>query len=189
MWTLNPKSTGADNVLLMMGGLRPRTIKSRIANQITSCLDASLFARSATVVRNWRAILNRLDIQARSLECSDRTLAPTSRSFNANVDFFDAEFDCFFCSLLSRTLASKRSTLTTPFEPTCSSTCPTKGFALGVSDSNGCVVKRSLDVCNAISHIATHSPLFCLCHFLFSSVLPAVADSDFRLNCVDRSDG
>lgn len=127
-------------------------------------LDATLFTRPAPVVRNRRAILDGLYVQTRCLERGDGTFTTTSGSFDANVDFFDAELEGFVGRLLCRTLTCKRSALAASLEATGSRTGPTQGFALGVGDGHRRVVKGCLDVCNPVRDIATYAFLFGLGH-------------------------
>jgi hypothetical protein len=133
-------------------------------------LDSSFFSWSAAVMGNRCAIFNRLDIQTSRLERCNRTFSSTARSFDANVDLFDAELKCLVGCLLGGTLTGKRRAFSTSFETAGSRTGPTKRFAFGVSDGHGCVVKSRFDVGHAHGYVATSLTTFRLGHRLMYSL-------------------
>ena len=122
-----------------------------------SRLHASLFARTASVVRNRSDVFDLLDVQAGTLESGDRTFATAAWTFDSDLDVPHAKLGRLFGSLLSGTLTGKRSAFATPFKSTGSSTGPAKGVALGIGDRHSRVVKRRVDVRDAIAHVATDS--------------------------------
>ena len=118
-------------------------------------LNASLFSGSATVVRNRGAILNGFDIQARSLQSSDRTLASATRAFDSNFDLFHAEFNGLFSTLLSCHLSSKGSALSATLVTACARTRPAQSLTLGVRNGYLGVVKGRVDVRDTVCHVTT----------------------------------
>ena len=116
-------------------------------------------------MRDRSTIFDRFDIQAGCLKCGDRTFAATARTFDTDVNFFDAELHRLVRGLSGCTLTSKRSAFTRSFKATSTGTGPTKGFAFGVGDGNGRVVEGSLNMGHAVSYVTTDSLLFVrFCH-------------------------
>ena len=110
------------------------------------------------------AVFDRLHIQTGCLQSGNCAFAATARSFYPHVDFLYSEFGSFFCCSLRCGLTRKWRALTTALEPTCSSTGPAQGFALGVRDGNRGVVKSRVNVSDAEGHISPDSTFFCFCH-------------------------
>ncbi len=145
-------------------------IFSELASQVKTAhrLDASLFARPATVMRNWGTILDRFDIQTGSLQRCNCTFSTAARSLDSNVNFLDTKFQRFVRCLLSGALPGKRGTFPATFESTGTGTGPTKGLPFCIGNRHSCIVKSRLDVGDSVSHIPTDSTFFCFCHCLFS---------------------
>ena len=119
-------------------------------------------------MRNWRAILDRLDVQPGGLKRRDRTFAATAWAFDSHVDFFDTKLDGLVSCLLGGALAGKWRAFSTALETTGSRTGPAKRFAFGVCDRDGRVVKSRLNVSHTVGHVSSNSSFFvCLCHFWF----------------------
>ena len=115
---------------------------------------------------NRRAVFDRLDVQASGLQSCDRTFATAAWAFDPHVDFFDTKLDRLVSGLLSGALTGKGCALSATLKTTGSCTGPTKRLAFGVSDGDGRVVERRLDVSHAVSHVSTDSSFFvCLCHY------------------------
>ena len=96
-------------------------------------------------MRNRCAVFDCFDVQSGRLQCGNRAFAATTWSFDTNVNVPDSELDCFFCSLLGRHLARKRSAFSTAFESTGPSTGPTERFTLGVRDGYRRVIKSRVE--------------------------------------------
>ena len=115
-------------------------------------------------MRDRCAVFDRLHVQPGSLQGGNRTFAATSWTFDSDIHFLDTELHCFFGSILSGTLAGKRSTFTTPFETADTSTGPAERFALGVGDGDGGVVKGRLDMSDPVGHVTTDPLLLRFSH-------------------------
>ena len=118
-------------------------------------LDATLLSGSAAIVRDWGAILDRLDVQAGSLKSGDRTFTSATWALNSNLDLFHSEFDRFFGALLCSHLTCKGSTFATAFVSTGARTGPAQRFTFGVRDGHLGVVKGRVDVCDTVCHVTT----------------------------------
>ena len=105
--------------------IRHQTCVTKILTRPKLGLDASLLARSASVVWYWRAVFDCLHVQTRSLQSGDRTLSTTAGAFDANFDISHAHLDGLFRSLLRGTLTGKRSAFSTALEAARSRTGPT----------------------------------------------------------------
>ena len=106
-------------------------------------------------MRDWSAILDRLDVQASSLKSGDRTFASAARAFNSNLDLFHSEFDRLFGALLRCHLTCKGSAFTTAFVSAGARTGPAQRFTFGVRDGHLGVVKGRVDVCDTVCHVTT----------------------------------
>ncbi|TWT52498.1 hypothetical protein Pla22_01220 [Rubripirellula amarantea] len=136
-----------------------------MSEQTIGRLDATLFTRAASVVRNRGYFLDQLHIQTSGLQRSDSTLAARTWALNLHFNITHAEFLSLFSSLLCSTLTGERGALTTTLEPARSSTGPAKRIALGISDGHGRVIERCVNVSNAAGDVATDAFLFVgLCH-------------------------
>ena len=128
-------------------------------------LDATFLARPATVVRNWGHILDQLHIQAGCLKRGDGALSSGAGALHANFHVSHSELRGLFGCLLGSTLTCERSTFAASLETACASTGPTKGVALGVCDGHSRVVKRRVNMGDAVGDIAANAFLFIgLCH-------------------------
>lgn len=127
-------------------------------------LDASLLARSTTVVRDWRAIFNRFDIQPSGLQRGNRAFATAAGSSHLDLDVFHAEFDCLLGRLLRSQLAGKRRTLSTSFETARARAGPTESIAFCVGDGDLSIVERRIDVHDAVRNVASNFFLLAFCH-------------------------
>ena len=123
-------------------------------------LYATAFLRPASVVRNRRDVLDRLDLQTGRLQSRDGTLASTAGSLHFHVDLFHAELDRLLGHLLRGQLAGEGSTLPTALESARTGTCPAERIALGVGNRNRCVVERRSDVGYPHRHVATYFASF-----------------------------
>lgn len=128
-------------------------------------LDASLLARTASVVRNRRAILNRLDVETGRFESSDGAFTTAARTFDFYVHLSNAKLRSLFSCLLGRHLSRIRRALSTSLKTTRTSTRPAQRITLRVRDGHGGVIERRVDIHDASRHIAAYSTFFWLnCH-------------------------
>ena len=122
-------------------------------------LDATFFGRTAAIVRDRRAVFQRFDVQAGSLNGRYRTFSSRARTFDANVYVLDAKLHRLFRSLLSGTLSGKRRAFSTALEAARPCAGPAKRIALGVGYRYGRVVKRRANVRDRYRYVATCSTL------------------------------
>jgi len=128
-------------------------------------LDATLLARSASVVRDRCDVFDQLDLQAGRLKSGDGAFATRTRAFDPNFHVTHAELCCLFGGLLSRTLTGKGRALSAALETTGPGAGPAECVAFDVGDGHRRVVERRVYVGNAVGHVSPHAFLFvALCH-------------------------
>ena len=99
-------------------------------------------------MRQWRDILNALDVHSSSRECRDRALATAPRPADPHLQILHSELRSLFGGLLSRTLARKGSALAAPLEAASAAAGPTERIAPRIGDGDSGVVEAGIDVGN-----------------------------------------
>ena len=128
-------------------------------------LDATLLARTASIVGDRRNVFDQLDVQPGGLQRSDRTFTTRARTFDAYLDIPHAEFGSFLGCLLSGALPCKRCAFPTSLEATRPRTRPAQRVTFGIGDRHCSVVKSCMDVRDAVTYVSTNSFfLIGLCH-------------------------
>ena len=105
-------------------------------------LDATLLTRTATVVRKWRYVFDRLDLEASRFEGGDRTFAATAGTLYLDFHITQPKFLRLLRRLLGSTLTRERGTLTASLETTRARTGPAERVTLGVRNRHHRVVER-----------------------------------------------
>ena len=123
-------------------------------------LNAPFLARTTSIVRNGRHVLDRLDIQTGRLQRRDGAFATTAGAFDPNVNFFHAILEGLFSRLLGRHLSGKWSALPAALEVARTAAGPAQSFALRVRDRYRRVVERRVNMGDPMRHITTNSFLF-----------------------------
>jgi len=120
-------------------------------------LNSTLLTWTATIVRNWRRILNQLNRDTCRLKCSDSTFSSRTRPLDSNFQLLDTILRSFFSRLLCSHLTSKRSALSRPLESASAPTCPAKRIALAIGNGDVRVVERRLDERDPVGYVPTDS--------------------------------
>lgn len=119
-------------------------------------LNATSFARSATVVWNRSDVFDQLNRNSSCLQSSNSRFATRARTFDSNFDLLNTKLCSFFSGLLCCQLARKRCALSRALESAGTSTCPAKGITLSVSDRNSRVVESCFHVSNRGSDVSSN---------------------------------
>lgn len=127
-------------------------------------LDPAFLARTATVMRNWGNVLNKLDKNAGGLQRGNSALSPGPWAIYMYSNFLYAKFCSFFSCLLRRTLPSKRCALAASLEPTCTGACPTECVAFRICDGHSRVIEGRTNVSNSDGDVASRSTFLGLGH-------------------------
>ena len=145
--------------------------KDRLA-AILFDLDASLFARTASIVRDWSDVFDQLHRQTSGLQRCDRTFTTRTRTFDANFYVTHAKLGSLLGSLLSCTLSSEWCTFAATFKATCASASPAQRVPFLIRNRHCRIVESGVYVSDPIGHVSTNSFLFVgLCHCRFSARL------------------
>jgi hypothetical protein len=142
---------------------------NRIANDAVMVhrrdLNATLFARTATVVWDGRYVFNQLDVQTGGLQRCDRAFSTGPRPFDSHFDVSHAELRGLLSSLLGGALAGKRRAFSAALETRSPRRCPAERIALGVRYGDGRVIESRMDVNDAATYVTTDAFLLVgLCH-------------------------
>ena len=102
--------------------------------------DAPLLRWTASVVRQRRDVLDRLDVQAGRMNGSDGAVATRARAFHTNLNFFYAILAGSAGSRLGSTLCREWGALPAALEADRTGTRPAEGVAVGIRDRHERVV-------------------------------------------------
>ncbi|AHZ71199.1 30S ribosomal protein S4 [Pseudomonas mandelii JR-1] len=103
-------------------------------------------------MRDWRHVGDAGDLVATAVQSADCRFTTWAWTFDVNVEVFQTVFQRSLTSTFSSYLSSKRGGLAGTAETRTTGGSPGKSVALTVGDGHDCVVKRCMDVGDAINH-------------------------------------
>ncbi|AFJ59627.1 hypothetical protein ALP29_100262 [Pseudomonas syringae pv. avii] len=132
-------------------------------------------------MRDWRHVGDAGDLIATAVQSTDSRLTTWTWTLDVNVEVFQAVFQRSLTSTFSSYLSSKRGGLAGTAETRTTGGSPRKRVTLTVGDGHDCVVKRCMDVGDAINHCLFNfftrtSSRFCHDNFPVDSLGRLLAD-------------
>lgn len=109
-------------------------------------------------------ILDRLYDQVGCHQGRDGRFATRSGSFDLHVHFFQAELQRLFGRHFSSPLSCERRTLAASLEADRSTRRGAEYIAIGVGNTDDCIVERCLNVGNATADVSSLLSFLALCH-------------------------
>ncbi|KPY94206.1 Uncharacterized protein ALO36_05376 [Pseudomonas syringae pv. tomato] len=115
-------------------------------------LHAALLRRTAPVVRDWRHVGDAGDLIATAVQCTDSGFTTWAWTLDIDVEVLQTVLQRSLASTFSSYLSSERGGFARTTETRTAGGSPRKSVTLTIGNGDDCVVKRRVDVGDAINH-------------------------------------